>query len=222
MTTTIIDLNYKKIKNFLRKHSANIADDYQLRLSLLKLFYYDINNIPIAKFKPENEINYSEYPSYFKNKNRLEIIDIYNKEVKSKSPLKIYTQDELNDYDIKNNNYLEISLKTFRPIYNENWKKISEEKNEVSFDKQKSFYADYLKCFLKLSYFPSFNDYIKFIYNKYKMPLHKDIKIVFDNIENSYEIVKEHIKNNNIDYKEIKNKIKFSTSIPNRILLEKL
>jgi hypothetical protein len=127
----------------------------------------------------------------------------------------------LNDYDIKNNICLDISLKTFRPVYNENWKKISEEVNEVSFSKQKSFYADYLRCYLKLQYFPSFEEFTEFIYNKYQMPVHKDIKIVFDNIEKSYQNVKEYIKTNNYQFKYIRRIIKLSTSINNRILMEK-
>jgi hypothetical protein len=70
----------------------------------MQLFYYNINGYPIAKIKPDNENNYDIFPSYFKNKSRNEIIDIYNKEVKCKSLIKILTEEELNDYDIKENN----------------------------------------------------------------------------------------------------------------------
>ena len=216
------NIDYRKIKNFMRKHSSTISDDYHLRLKLQELFYYDINGIPIARLKPENEINIENYPYYFQNKNRIDIIDIYNKEVKckNKSELKNYSNDELNNYDIKENIFIEISLKTFRPVYKENWKKISEEVNEVSFDKQKSFYNDYLKCYLKLQKFPTFDEFIIFIYNKYQMPVHKDIRIVFNNIEKSYKNVKDYIKNNNMTFKEIRRVIKLSTPISNRILLE--
>jgi len=215
------DLDYRKIKNFLRKHSANTGDDYQLRLRLTQLFYYDIDGIPIAKLKPEEDIyKNNNYPYFFKNKTREEIIDIYNKEVKTKYLIKIYNQEELNDYDIKSNIYLDISLKTFRPVYKKDWKKISEEINEVSFDKQYSFYADYLRCYLKLTYFPSFNDFIKYIYNRYQKPVHKDIKIVFDNIDKSYKDVKDYIKTNNMTYKEVREIIIYSTPISNRILME--
>ena len=218
----IKDLHYRKIKNFMRKHSSTIGDDYYLRLKLQQLFYYDINGIPIAKLKPEDEINKDNYPYYFQNKNRIDIIDIYNKEVKCKNKceLKIYTDDELNNYDIKENIYIEISLKTFRPVYKENWKEISEKVNEVSFDKQKSFYADYLRCYLKLKYFPTFDEFIKYIYYKYQMPVHKDIKIVFNNIEKSYKDVKEYIKNNKMTFEEIRRVIKLSTTISKRILIE--
>ena len=216
------DLDYRKIKNYLRKHSSTIADDYQLRLKLHELFYYDIDGIPIAILKPEDEsyVN-NNYPYYFENKKRKEIIDIYNKEVKTKYLLKIYNKNELNDYDIKENIYLDISLKTFRPVYNENWKKISEEINEVSFDKQNSFYADYLRYHLKYKNFPSFEEFIKFIYDRYQKPVHKDIKIVYNNIDKSYKEVRDYIRNNNITAKEVNKTIKLSTSISERILIEK-
>ena len=217
------DLDYRKIKNYLRKHSSTIADDYNLRLKLYQLFYYGIDDIPIAILKTDDE-NYKNdnFPYYFQYKTREEIIDIYNKEVKTKYLIKIYNKNELNDYDIKENIYLDISLKTFRPVYNENWRKISEKINEVSFDKQKSFYADYLRYYLKYKNFPSFEEFAKFIYERYEMPVHKDIKIVYNNIDKSYENVRNsYIRNNNIKYEEISKIIKLSTKISNRIMIEK-
>jgi hypothetical protein len=214
--------DYRRIKNYLRKNTSTIADDYNMRLKLERLFYNDIDGIPIAILKPENEsYNNEEYPYYFQNKTREEIVDIYNNEVKTKYLIKIYNKDELNDYDIKKDIYLEISLKTFRPIYNEKWKEISEKINEVSFDKQRSFYADYLRCYLKIKHFPSFEEFMKFSYNKYKMPVHKDIIIVFNNINKSYEKVREYIENNNMTFKEVSKIIKRSTKISNRIIIEK-
>ena len=64
------DLDYRKIKNYVRKYSSTLGDDYQLRLSLLKLFYYDINGFPIAKMKPEGEIDINMYPYFFQNKKK--------------------------------------------------------------------------------------------------------------------------------------------------------
>lgn len=214
------DLDYRKIKNYVRKYSSTLGDDYQLRLSLLRLFYYDINGFPIAKMKHELDIQLNMYPYFFQNKKREEIIDIYNKEVKCKSLIKIIKEEDLNDYDIKENVCLEISLKTFRPIYHENWKEISEDVNKVPFDKQKSFYADYLRCYLKLRFFPTFNEFIKYIYYKYQKPIHKDIKIVFNNIEKSYSEVKEYIKINNMEFEDVRRIIVKSTPISNRILME--
>lgn len=214
--------NYRRIKNYLMKNTSTIADDYNMRLKLERLFYYDIDGIPIAILKSSDEsYNNEEYPYYFQNKTREEIIDIYNNEVKTKYLIKIYNQDELNDYDIKKDIYLEISLKTFRPIYNEKWKEISERINEVSFDKQRSFYADYLRCYLKIKHFPSFEEFMKFSYNKYKMPVHKDIRVVFNNIDKSYEKVREYIENNNMTFKDVSRIIKHSTKISNRIIIEK-
>ena len=80
-----LDLDYRKIRNYLRKHSSTIADDYDMRLKLQQLFYYDIDGIPIAKLKLDDVIynNDYNYPYYFQNKMREEIIEIYNKEVKT-------------------------------------------------------------------------------------------------------------------------------------------
>jgi hypothetical protein len=215
------DLDYRKIKNYLRKNSSTIVTNYDMCLKLQRLFYYDIDCIPIAILKSKDECyNNEEYPYYFQNKTREEIIDIYNKEVKTKYLIKIYNKDEFNDYDIKKDIYLEISLKTFRPVYNENWKKISEEINEVAFDKQKSFYADYLKCYMKIKHFPSFEEFMIFSYNKYGMPVHKDIRIVFNNINKSYEKVRDYIEVNNMTFEEVSKIIKQSTSISNRIIME--
>jgi len=216
------DINYRKIKNFLRKFSSNIRDENILRKALYKLLYYDINEYPINIKKSIEEINYDilPFPSYFKNIKREEIIEIYNNNVKS-NYYKNINIDEINeDYDIIGNIKLEISLKTFRPIYNENWKKISEDINKVEFNKQKSFYAEYLRIYLKLKYFPNFDDFIKYLFNKYQIPVHKDIKNVFENIDKSYENVREYIKINNISYEDVKKILINSTNISNRIIMQ--
>jgi hypothetical protein len=62
---------------------------------------------------------------------------------------------------------------------------------------------------------------MKFIYDKYKMPVHKDIRIVFNNINKSYEKIRDHIENTNMTFKEVSQIIKQSTSISNRIIMEK-
>lgn len=210
-------LNFRKIRNWLRKHSSNIGDENNLRKLLFKLYYYDINNdIPIAIIKNEDEINWDLFPLIFKLIKRDDIINIYNKEVRSN-----YFK-ELKIVDITTNNYqitknsLKISLKTFRPFYEDNWKELAEKVNNIEFTKQTSYYSIYLKLFIKLQYFPTFDDFIKFIFNKYQTPLHKDIKIIFDNIEESYKDVKDYIKTNNLNYKDIKDIIIKSTNISTR------
>lgn len=216
-------LNYRKIKNWLRKFSSTINDENNVRKLILKLFYYDYVGIPISIIKNENDINWDLFPKLFKDVNREKIVEIYNKEVKSNyfKELKILDEKDLDTYEIQENNYLEISLKTFRPVYKENWKQLSEEVNKISFDKQKSYYSIYLRLFLKLHYFPNDYDFIKYIYNKYQIPLHRNIKIIFDNIDNSYKDVKEYIKTNNLDYNKVKDIIIKSTKIQNRIQMEK-
>ena len=216
-------LNQRKIRNYLRKFSSTIGDENNLRKLLLKLFYYDIDGIPISVIKKEEDIDWNNFPQIFKLLRKEDIIDIYNKEVKTNyfKELKILDEKELDIYDITENNLLEISLKTFRPVYKENWKKLSEEVNNISFDKQKSYYSIYLRLYLKHQYFPDLNVFIKYIYYKYQIPIHKDIKIIFDNIENSYKDVKEYIKINDLNFNNVKDIIIKSTNIQNRILMEK-
>lgn len=216
-------LNHRKIRNYLRKFSSTIGDENNLRILLFKLFYYDINGIPISIVKKEEDIEWNNFPKIFKLLKREDIIDIYNKEVKNNSfkEIKILDENNLDVYDITENNLLEISLKTFRPVYKENWKELSEDVNKISFDKQKSYYSIYLRLYLKLQYFPDFNDFIKYIFNKYQTPIHKDIKIIFDNVKNSYKDVKEYIKINDLNFNNVKDIIIKSTNIQNRILMEK-
>jgi len=216
-------LNQRKIKNWLRKYSSTINDEKNLRKLILKLFYYDYEGIPISIIKNENDIVWDLFPKLFKDVNREKIVEIYNKEVKSNyfKELKILDEKDLDTYKIQENNFLEISLKTFRPVYKENWKQLSEEVNKISFDKQKSYYALYLNLYLKLHSFPNYYEFINYVYKKYEMPLHRDIKIIFDNIDNSYKDVKEYIIKNDIDYNDVKNIIIKSTKIQNRIQMEK-
>jgi len=221
----IVGLSYNKLKlkNYLRRFSSNIGDENSMRMLIFKLFYYDIDGIPIAKIKQEDHINWDNFPRLFKLVPREDIIEIYNKSVKTSyyKELKILDEKDLDLYDIKPNTSLEISLNTFRPIYKDNWKELSEEINNISFDKQKSYYSIYLKLYLKLRYFPDFNDFIKYIYNKYQSPVHKDIQIIFENIEFSYKSIKEYIKINDMNYNDIKEIIIKSTNISNRIDMEK-
>jgi hypothetical protein len=219
---TLISLNHRKIKNYLRKFSSTTGDENNLRRLLLKMFYYDIYGTPISIIKKEDEIKWDDFPKLFKLVKREDIIDIYNKDVKSSfyKELKILGEEELDTYKINPKNSLKISLKTFRPVYKADWKKLSEEVNNISFDKQKSYYAIYLKLYLKYRYFPSFEEFIKHLFYKYQMPIHRDIKIIFDNIENSYKDVKEFIKINDMNYKTVKDIIIKSTKISNRINIE--
>ena len=46
--------------------------------------------------------------------------------------------------------YWKYQKKTFRPIYKENWKEESEKINNVEFVKHRSFFAEYLRYYLKI------------------------------------------------------------------------
>jgi len=214
-----LELNYKKIKNYLNRRSGN--SDNKIRNKLLCLFYSNINKIPIAREITEEEYNDSinNFPDYFKSVNKKKIIDIYNSEVSRKKPLNINYNFTYN-YDIKDGNYLIISPYTFRPIYINQWKEDAENVNGISIKYQLSFYADYLRFYLKYKKFPAFEEYLLFVFNKYKKPVHKDIINAYNNIKKSYEPIKIYIKNNNIDYNDIKKIIIKSASIVNRIEMQ--
>lgn len=213
------NLEQRRIINYLRKE--NNKDHHHTRRRIIGLFYETTYaTIPINRNIDDDDskkkIN-EEFPDYFHSKTREEILELYNKEV---SPKKIIAYPfDLKDYDIKDNTHLEISTKTFRPVYYENWREQAEVVNGTSFENQHSFYNDYLKFYIQHKEFPTYLQFLKFLYYKYQKPLHKDIKIVFDNIEKSYNPIKEFIKTNNLSYKEVKGVLIQSASITNRIKL---
>jgi len=215
------ELEERQIINYLRKNASNNENQNKIRNKLLGLFFKKINEIPIAVCIENYQELLKEFPIYFHNKTREEIIKLFNSEVCPKKPI-IYNYDlETLTYDIKPNNSLEISNKTFRPIYQENWKEKTSIINEISYEKQQSFYIDYLRYYLKFKKFPDFNDFINFIYYKYNKPVHKDISIVYDNINNSYIPIKDYINEFNMDYNSIKKIIIQSASIENRKQFQK-
>jgi len=219
MSNNTYSLEERQIINYLRKNASNNENQNNIRNKLLSLFFETINNIPILEKREYYKIILKEFPSYFHLKTREEIIELFNKEVCLKNPI-IYNYNLITNYNINSNSYLNISIKTFRPIYEDDWKEKTKIINGVSIDNQQSFYAEYLRYYLKFKKFPEFNDYINYIYNKYKKPLHKDILNVFNNIEKSYSEIKEYIKNNNLNYIDIKSIIINSTSIENRKKLQ--
>jgi len=211
------ELTYKKIKNYLRRH---ISNDNKLRTTLLSLYFDNINSIPIFKKIDENSIEYNiiinKFPYYFKNVNRDKIIEIFNNDVSPRKTLNVYYDKDFEtryNYDILSDNYLKISNETFRPYYYDDWKIRASLVNKIDITKQHSFYADYIRYFIKYNKFPSFNEFITFIYNKYNVPIHKDILNVYSNISYSYSKV---ISSNTLNFDEIKKRILITTSINRR------
>ena len=215
----------KKIKNYFNKQLGNGNssgnDNSNFRNKLMCLFYSNINMVPIAKEISQEEYNLiiTSFPDYFTSVSKKEILNIFNNEVSSKKPLYI-NYNFIYNYDIKDGNVLPISPKTFRPIYTDNWKEEAENTNGILIKYQLSFYADYLRYYLRFKQFPSFDEYLLFIYNKYKKPVHKDILNAYNNITKSYEPIHTYIKTNNLEYKEIKKTIIKSASISNRIEIQ--
>ncbi len=215
------NLDERKIINYLRKNASNNENQNKIRNKLLSLFYKTIEDIPITTTIDSYKELLNEFPNYFHSKTREEIIKLFNDEVCPKKPI-IYNYSSIEDYDIKSNNYLEVSNKTFRPLYEDDWKEKTKTLNGISMENQQSFYAEYLRYYLKFKKFPEFKEFLNYLYYKFNRPVHKDIEIVFENIEKSYNPIKDFIKNNNLSFKEVKAILIQSTSIKNRKELQKL
>jgi len=215
-----LDLTYRQIKNYLRKNISN-NNENDIRNKLLCLFYANINYIPISRTitNEEYEEIIKTFPPYFKDVENSIIIHIFNGQVSPRKPIEITYN--FNDYTITDDTYLEISVKTFRPVYNENWKTETENVNKINYKKQISFYADYLRFYLKSKKFPTYDEFLRFIYNKYKMPVHKDYDNVFKILTKSYEPIFKYIEDNKLSYNDIKKIIVKSANIKNRIEIEK-
>jgi hypothetical protein len=211
------ELTYKKIKNYLRR---NISNDNKLRTTLLCLYFDNINSIPIFKKIDENSIEYNfiinKFPYYFKNVNRDKIIEIFNNDVSPRKTLRVNFDEDFEkryNYDIESENYLKISKETYRPYYYEDWKLRASLVNKIDISKQHSFYADYIRYFIKNNKFPSFTEFITYIYNKKNVPIHKDILNVYSNISYSYSKV---LSSKSLNIEEIKKRVKITTSIKMR------
>jgi hypothetical protein len=208
----------RKIKCLINSHI--IADDE----------YIPVDNI--ATEKELNEIM-KTFPDYYNSHKYNELVYLstlvnsnysagncniqYNKEIKYDIEFK---NDWSDKYIISTINPLEISLKTFRIVYNPNWKELALNDNFVSVDNQISAYNDYIKFYIKFQHFPTFNEFAKYIYNKYKKALHKDFNNIYIEVSTSYNKVREYIKNNNLTYEDVKKIILDSCRIDDRIRIQ--
>jgi hypothetical protein len=234
--TDKLKLTYKQIKNYLRKKISNDSDNDSnnnsnndsnndsnkdnIRNKILCLFYANINFIPIAKnITPEEyEEVIKTFPPYFKDVDSSVILHIFNGQVSPKKPINI--DYKFNEYTILDNTFLQISTKTFRPVYNENWKNEAEIVNKIDYKKQISFYADYLRYYLKSKKFANYDEFLKYIYIKYKKPVHKDYDNVFKIINKSYEPIFKFIEDNKLSFNDVKKIIIQSANVKNRIEME--
>ena len=195
----------------------------------------DDEYIPVDKIANEKELDeiMKTFPDYYNSHKYNELVylstlvnsnysagDIqleYNKEIKFDIEFK---NDWSEKYIITTINPLEISLKTFRIVYNPNWKELAVNDNFVSVDNQISAYNDYIKFFLRFQHFPTFNEFAKYIYNKYKKALHKDFNNIYIEVSTSYNNVREYIKDNNMTYEDVKKIILDSCRIDDRIRIQ--
>lgn len=212
-------INFKrKIKCLINSHI--IADDEYIPIDTIAT-ENDINEI--MKTLPEY-YNYHKYneliylstlvnSNYSANNIQLE----YNKPIKYDIQFK---KDWSSEYIINTIKPLEISLKTFRILYNPNWKELSVKYNYVNVDQQISAYNDYIKFYIKFKHFPTFNEFAKYIYNKYKKALHEDFNKIYNEVSTSYHKIREYIKNNNLNYDEVKKIFLASSRIEDRIRIQ--
>jgi hypothetical protein len=195
----------------------------------------DNEYIPIDKIATKTDIDeiMKTFPDYYKTNNVNELIylsTIVNKNLSANAILLEFNKPI--EYDVKFNNEwsdkyiiskpepLKISLKTFRIEYNSNWKELSEKENGVTIDKQLSAYNDYIKYYIKYKHFPSFNEFAKYIYNKYNKVLPKDFNTIYVEINMAYTKVRKYIEDKNLSYEEVKNIILDSCKIEDRIRIQ--
>jgi len=195
----------------------------------------DDEYIPVDKIATKKDIDdiMATFPDYYTKNEYHELIYLsdlvkpnysaniiqldYNKPI-------IYSAEFENDwsekYIVNAPRPLEISLKTFRIYYQPNWKELAEKNNVVSINDQISAYNEYIKFYMKHKHFPSFNEFAKHIYNKYKKALHKDFKNIYIEVVTSYNDVRKYIKDNNLTYEEVKKIMTDSCRIEDRICIQ--
>lgn len=167
----------------------------------------------------KNEYNELIYLSNLVNPNySANVIQIeYNKPINYNA---IFENDWSDKYIVTTPRPLNISLKTFRIYYQSNWKELAEKNNSVCINDQISAYNEYIKFYMKHKHFPSFNEFAKHIYNKYKKAIHKDFKNIYIEVVTSYNDVRQYIKDNNLTYEQVKKIISDSCRIEDRIRIQ--
>lgn len=216
------DLKYITIQKVI---ASMIKNNYEKKMKcLLNSYIYDYIPIDIEINNKEYNNILDELPNYFKKLNKNEILYIYyNKNI-------IYDQIIDEEYKFTNSwdlNYrvinldpLNISLKTFRPFYVENWKEISLKCSNVSVDKQISGYNDYIRCYLKYKKFPDYKTFLLYIYNRYNKPIHQDLSNIYNEVVLAYDNVRDYIKENDLIYEDVKKILLNSCKIIDRIRIQ--
>ena len=197
----------------------------------------DNEYIPVDKIATKKDIDeiMTTFPDYYTKNQCNELIYLstlvnpnysagviqleYNKPINYDAEFK---NDWSEKYIVAIPNPLPISLKTFRIVYDPNWKELAEKNNNVSVDNQISAYNEYIKFYMKFKHFPSFNEFAKYIYNKYKKALHKDFKNIYIEVITSYNDVQNYIKDNDLTYEQVKKIMSDSCKIDDRIRIQNI
>jgi hypothetical protein len=195
----------------------------------------DNEYIPIDTIATENDINeiMKTFPDYYNSHKYNELVYLStlvnsnysanNIELEYNKPIKYdieFKNDWSDKYIISTMNPLEISLKTFRILYNPNWKELATIDNFVNIHEQMSAYNDYIKFYIKFQHFPTFNEFAIYIYNKYNKALHKNFTTIYNEVVISYTKVRQYIQDNNLTYDIVKKILLDSCSIKNRIRIQ--
>lgn len=223
---SMLSLVKKDLKGFKRKIKCLINSH----------IIVDNEYIPIDKIATKKDIDdiMKTFPEYYQSHTYNELIylsTLVNRNLSANAIQLEYNKPI--EYDVKFENDwsdkyiitdtiepLKISLKTFRIIYNPNWKDLAEKENSVNIDNQISAYNDYIKYYIKYKHFPTFNEFGKYIYNKYNKTLHKDFYNIYNDVNMAYNEVRKYIQDNNLNYEEVKKIILDSCKIEDRIRIQ--
>lgn len=213
-------LNYKIDKNTIEDLDMHKIMRIEQKIDKKKLMclcysHKIINNNIILYDKEVNEEEYNNIlkllPSFFKRLDKNKLLDYLNIQ---------FTKSW--NYEVKSINPMNISLKTFRPYYVENWKELSYDISNINVENQVSGYNDYIRCYIKYHKFVSYDEFELYVFKKYKKPVHTDLKTIYNEIYISYNNVRDYIEKNNLNYEDVKDILLKSCSIKNRIIIQKI
>jgi hypothetical protein len=195
----------------------------------------DNEYIPIDTIATEEDINkimktFPDYYNYHKYNELVYLSTLVNQnysanniQLEYNKPIKYEIQfknDWSDKYIISTINPLEISLKTFRILYNPNWKELAINDNFVTIDEQMSSYNDYIKFYIKFQHFPTFNEFAIYNYNKYNKALHKNFTTIYIEVLTAYTKVRQYIQDNDLSYVDVRKIMVDSCSLENRIRIQ--
>jgi len=205
--------------------------NFNNKLKCLTNTYSIVNNLYIHNDEEISEEEYNNqniFPKYYNNLTKNELLYIASFVIKYNTSNIPYTTKLIYNYeftkswnyDVLNIKMMDISLKTFRPYYVENWKELAEKEVNIDVKYQMSGYNDYIRCYLKYKKFVSFEEYKYYVYKKYNKPVHINISNIYNEIFMSYIFVKNYIEENKLNYNDVKQILLKSCKIEDRMKIQ--